>query len=186
MNIPAFQIPPYIPEETYQFSLRAASGQPFRICSREELLVLIEENRVRACVRGSRLDYLYLTVPPDVAARDLGESRQRVKDALHSDANKTTLRAGKHVWHRMRRHNNAMIFGRHPSGYGWNGPSFFRERKPRDVFIVDSSRLTLRERAELVSSYHGPLRPPLATKEQMPAASISKAFDQLRSTKKEC
>jgi hypothetical protein len=131
------------------------------------------------------LDYLYLTVPPEVAARDLGESRQRVKDALHSDANKTTLRAGKHVWHRMRRHNTALILGWNPANFGWNGPNF-PERKPRDVFIVDSSRLTLRERAELVSSYHGPLRPPLATKEQMPAASISKAFDQLRSTKKEC
>lgn len=92
MNIPARLIPSYVAVDAVQVSLRSQSGAPCAPVSIEDLGALIAASLVCGVVRGRRLKYVQLLVPPDVAWRHLGESRRKVKTLLHSEANDTFYR----------------------------------------------------------------------------------------------
>lgn len=123
MIIPADQILKHIHPDATHVSVRTVDGSPCREFSIEELKVLIAAGAVIGIVRGNTFRKIKLTVSTDKAFRELGESQQQVKDALHSDANKTTLRDGS-AWRGRRKHNNALCLGWNPAHFGWNGPNF--------------------------------------------------------------
>jgi hypothetical protein len=69
-------------------------GEPCREIGITELIALAAEGHVVGLVGGrGRLRQIRLTVPPDQAFRGLGETRARVKDLFHSDANDTVRRS---------------------------------------------------------------------------------------------
>ena len=157
VNIPATEIQRYLPEDTYEFQVFTEGHTPFKVVSLEELLILVEANRVRARVRGSRIDRITLTVPPDVAGRDLGETRQRIKEMFHSAANDTTQRSEDTLPKAQKKHHGA-----HCNAF--LGPRHILPPIP-GYFIVDRSRLTSQESALLLDRSREPLRPPLATEQ---------------------
>jgi hypothetical protein len=122
MIIPADQILKHIHPDATHVSVRTVDGSPCREFSIEELKVLIAAGAVIGIVRGNTFRKIKLTVSTDKAFRELGESQQQVKDALHSDANRTTLRDGS-AWRGRRKHNNALCLGWNPAHFGWNGPN---------------------------------------------------------------
>ena len=110
VNISSSQIPQYLPPDQLSFSVLTMGGSGFREVSTEEVSVLISSGHLRAVVRGRRLHKLYLTVPPDVAGRSMGETRHKVKDSLHTDANTTVLRSMPHLPRHVKRHHLAHCF----------------------------------------------------------------------------
>lgn len=122
MNIPTSEIHRYIHPDATCVSIRQDDGSPCREISLENLKVLIARGYVIGIPRGRKLKEIRLTVGPDVAFRELGETRQRVKDCVHTDANRTTLRADEGKARHQRKHNNAVCLGRNPAHFGWNGP----------------------------------------------------------------
>jgi hypothetical protein len=109
MDIHSSKIPDYV-HDAVVFSLRTTSGGPFREISLHELSVLVEAEQVRAVVRGTRIKTLYLTVPPDVAGRTMGETKRKVKDSLHSDASTTIQRSDDSLPNYHKRHHLAHCF----------------------------------------------------------------------------
>jgi hypothetical protein len=105
LTIPSSKIHNYIPVGVHRFSVYTENGPPWREVTLVELCQLIVEERVRAIVRGSRLHRLYLTVPPDVAGRALGETRRKIKDCLHSDASQTTVRSSPTLPAHVKKHH---------------------------------------------------------------------------------
>ena len=154
MNVPASKIEQYLPVDAFEFQVFTESGEPFRVVSLEELMVLVEANRVHARVRGSRINRITLMVPPDVAGRDLGETRQRIKDVFHSAANDTTQRSEETLPRHQKKHHRAHCLA-------FLGVRHILPSMPGS-FIVDRSRLTLREGVQLSGFSHFPLRPPMA------------------------
>jgi hypothetical protein len=75
-------------------SLRRMDGEACREIGIAELKALAAEGHVVGLVGGrGRLRQIRPMVPPDQAFRDLGETRARVKDLFHSDANDTVRRS---------------------------------------------------------------------------------------------
>lgn len=73
-----------------RFSLRTSTGGPFREVSRAELEALLDARQIRVVVRGKGIRRIYLTVPPDVAGKTLGEnSNYRGVDSIAHFARST-------------------------------------------------------------------------------------------------
>src|ERR1019366_5613176 len=93
MDLTASELLARIHPDATSVSVRAREGGPFREVSIEELRCLVDRAFVVGICRGKKLRQIRLTVPPDVASRELCETRRRLRDALHSDASQTTARS---------------------------------------------------------------------------------------------
>ncbi len=99
-----------------------------------------------------------LTVPPAIASRQLGETRARVKDQLHSDANVTTQRSAPTLPSFHKRHHTAHCNARNryreplPVGKTVEG---IASDVPRGVGAQRESHL-LKRAPEVLAAYDNP------------------------------
>jgi hypothetical protein len=93
LNIPASEILKHIHPDAVHISLRTPSGNECQEITVEDLKALIASEHVEGIIRRGKLHEIRLTVPPDVAFRELGETRAKIKDQLHCDANVTVIRS---------------------------------------------------------------------------------------------
>jgi hypothetical protein len=106
MDISASELLSYIDPQASRVSIRTQSGDKCREISLEDLKVMIAAGHVVGLARkGHKLREIRLTVPPDVAFREVGETRAKVKDQLHSDASLTTCRSDNAVAKHIRKHH---------------------------------------------------------------------------------
>jgi hypothetical protein len=117
VDIAASQLLQHIHPDAVVVSLRQSDGGPCREISVEALRTLIACDYVIGFARGRKLRQIRLTVPPDVAFRELGETRKRVKSLFNSDANTTVQRSlpclPKHIKKHHRQHCMAWASLRH-------------------------------------------------------------------------
>ena len=91
-TIASSEVVNHIHPEAITVSLRQMNGDPCREIGIEELKALAANEHVIGLGRRGKLLQIRLTVAPDQAFRELGETRIRVQDALHSEANITTIK----------------------------------------------------------------------------------------------
>jgi hypothetical protein len=149
MELTASELVARIHPDATSVSVRARDGGPFREVSIEELQCLVDRAFVIGICRGQKLRQIQLTVPPDVASRELCRTRRRLKDVLHSDASQTTLRSLENLPKFRRRHHQGRCLA-------WSNERHARSSTPgRSVEVT--AALTP---SEEVNSGR-PLRPPV-------------------------
>lgn len=152
MKIFASEILSHIHPDVTCKTIRGTDGSPCAEISIEHLKILIANDHVIGHGRGRKLREIWLTVPPDVAFRGLGETSAKVKDAIHSDASIAIQRSLETI---------PKCHKKHHMGRCLSWPHSRRSTAPTaGRFIPHFENLTQSERLTAGGSR---LRPPLRT-----------------------
>jgi hypothetical protein len=149
MDLTASELVARIHPDATSVSVRSRDGGPFREISIEELRCLVDRAFVVGICRGKKLRQIRLTVPPDVASRELCETRRRLRDALHSDASQTTARSLDSLPTFRKRHHRGRCLA-------WSNERHVLSSMP-GRFVEITQALTPSERL----NFGIPLRPPV-------------------------
>ena len=161
MIVPSSKVLAYVHPDAVSIDVYTPSGAPCRQITIEELKALVAAEYVVAVVRGRKMRRVELTVPPDIAFRQLGETRAKVKDQLHSDANVTTQRSAPTLPSFHKRHHtahcNAWNRYREPLPVGKTVEGISSD-VPRGVGAQRESHL-LKRAPEVLAAYSNPAIP---------------------------
>lgn len=149
MDLTASELLSRIHPDAITVSVRTRQGGPFREINIDELKCLVDYAFVVGICRGKKLRQIRLTVPPDVASRELSETRKLLKDAFHSDASQTTKRSLDSLPAFRKRHHLGRCLA-------WINERHVTRAEPSQ-FVEVSQALTTSEKLNIGR----PLRPPL-------------------------